>query len=158
VSKRTILNIESQNAFLNANRQLLVIEHKWSCRGYGNSKLIDKRGNLLAQAGGCGYDRLGTVIGDMIEALLPGELLTLAKKECKTGTKTRATSKEYYGLFYNKAERRAYVDGGCGKDCMQRILNRIGFELNYLSEKSGSVSGSEFYELRAISKHTRKYL
>lgn len=154
---RTIKTIAQQQEFLSRHFELDSIEHKWSCRGYGNSKLFDRLGYQITKASGCGYDRFGTVVGQMIEKYFADELLILAKRECKGRGKSRKTSNNFYGLFYNKEKDYAYVDGGCGIDCMKRILNKIGFELNYINETKGSVTGSQFYQLAPISKHTRKY-
>lgn len=155
---QTILTIKEQNEFIKTNYSKVNIEHKWSCRGYGNSKILDTCDNILTKASGCGYDRFGTVIGDLIQLLFPVELLKLAKRECKgKRNSTRKTSKVFYGLFYDSKNNRAYTDGGCGIECMKRILNKIGFELNYINETKGSVTGSQFYQINVISKHVRKY-
>lgn len=154
---KTILTISGQQEFIEKNFSQVNIEHKWSYRGYGNSKILDFRNNVITKAGGCGYDRFGTVIGQLIEILFPDELYKLAKRECKGTSKTRKTSGKYYGMFFNKEKDRAYLDGACGIDCMKRVLNKIGFELEFLNETKGSVSGSEFYRIIPVSKHIRKY-
>ena len=98
---RTILTIKEQNEFLSLNYQLKSIEHKWSCRGYGNSKLIDQHGHTLNKRSGCGYDRFGAVVGDFIADNFKKELHKLAKRECKgERLSCRKTSSKFYGLFY----------------------------------------------------------
>lgn len=156
---KTILTIAQQNEFMKSNYQLSSIEHKWSCRGYGNSRLVDLHGYQMNKRGGCGYDRFGAVLGDFITDTFSNELHKLAKRECKGARMSRRkVSGKFYGLFYDAQQKRAYVDGACGSNCMQKILNAIGFELNYVNETSGSVTGSQFYELAPVSKHNRKYL
>lgn len=159
MGSKTILTKLEQAKWANNNNGAII--HKWSCRGYGNSKLL--RGHdheLLAKASGSGYDRFGTAVGDMIEKLFPNELLKLAKRECKgKRNETRCESQKFYGLFYNKVTGKAYVDGACGRSCMEEILNKIGFELKYKGDcGSKNASGSEFYSIEPISKHTYKYL
>lgn len=156
---KTLLTIAQQQEFLKANYNAAQIEHKWSARGYGNSKILDLHGAQIAKRGGCGYDRFGSVIGDYIQTLFQDELNKLAKRFCKTkysrgGLKS---SNEFYGLFLNK-DGKAYLDGACGDSCMRKVLNVIGFELKYLNETSGSVNGSQFYELVPVSAHIKKYV
>lgn len=154
---RTILTITEQKQFLHSNWQLATITHKWSSRGYGNSKIIDKRGDQLAKATGCGYDRFGAAIGEAIQYLFHLELNKLGKRECRGTSHTRKASKKYYGLFYNAATQTAYLDGACGSSCMMKILNKIGFELTQVAETERSNTGEVFYTLEPISAHARKY-
>ena len=41
-------------------------------------------------------------------------------------------------------DTKTYVDGGCGFSSMERILNKIGFELNWILEAKNQI----VYELR----------
>ena len=154
---KTILTIKEQKEFIHTNWQLATITHKWSSRGMGNSKILDKRDNVLAKAGGCGYDRFGAAIGEAIQYLFHLELNKLAARECKGTNKTRKGSKNYYGLFYNTKTKTAYLDGACGSNCMFKILNKIGFELNQVAETERTNTGEVFYTLEPISAHNRKY-
>ena len=155
---KTLLTIAQQNEFIQNNFKVVQIEHKWSSRGYGNSKILDLHCTQIAKRGGCGYDRFGAVIGDYIESIFQDELNKLAKRFAKvkysTGSKK---SNEFYGLFINK-DGKAYLDGVCGISCMRKVLNAIGFELKYLNETKNSVSGSQFYELVPVSAHIKKYI
>jgi len=154
---RTIKNINDQNEFLENNWQLRTIQHKWSCRGYGNSKILDGQDNILSKASGCGYDRFGAAIGNYIQELFQAELNILGVKYCRGKNKQRKTSKLYYGLFYDSKKKHAYVDGACGTDSMYRILHKIGFELHRVGETSSTYNGSEFFTLEPVSKHNKKY-
>lgn len=157
---RTLLTVKQQTEFLANNYHLAHIEHKWSCRGYGNSKIIDNRGEVVSRASGCGYDRFGTVIGDYMEAIFQTELNKLGKRFCKTVyTKERKASKTFYGMFYNPKTGKAQLDGACGCECMYRILNCIGFELVQVGTTGGKgQTGSVFYELKPVSAHNKKYI
>ncbi len=151
---KTLLTIKQQHAFMSNNRHLETIRHRWSTRGYGNSRLFDNRGNQLAFRSGCGYDRFGAVLGDFIESTFPNALLYLAIRESRGRHATRRGCPKFYGLFYNKKENRAYLDGACGENCMRKVLKVIGFDLVFV----GRAGNDEFYQLRPISKHSRKYL
>lgn len=157
---RTLLTVKEQTEFLANNYHLAQIEHKWSCRGYGNSKILDSRSNVVSRASGCGYDRFGKVIGDYIEAIFQTELNKLGKRFCKTVyTKERKASKTFYGMAYNPKTGETSLDGACGYDCMCRVLNCIGFELVQVgSTGNKGQSGSVFYELRPVSADNKKYI
>jgi len=156
--KRTLLTIKEQEAFFSGNYQQSRITHKWSSRGYGNSKIIDGNGTVLGKASGCGYDRYGAALGNMIMALFPEQVHKLAKRECKGRSQTRKGSKSFYGMFYNRKDDAAYLDGGCGERSMLDILNKIGFSLQYVNESTRSNNGEAFYILRPITKNERKWL
>lgn len=154
---RTLLSIAQQEAYV--ARNTTTIEHKWSARGMGNSKvLVD--GETIARAGGCGYDRWGKVLGDAIQALFPDEVKKLADKHCKTkysNGKARKADK-FYGMFKN-ASGAPYLDGGCGSREMQTILNAIGFSLQQVAETNPNAkTGTVTYQLQPISKHEREWL
>lgn len=150
---RTILTKAQQAQFLSENWQLKTIKHKWSTRGYGSSRILDNEDQLLGRAGGCGYDRYGSALGDTVMGLFPDEVLKLARSKCRSGNKNRRTSKTYYGLIYNAERDTTYIDGACGSECVKRILNKIGFELNFITE----VSNTQIYRMEPVGKHIRKY-
>ena len=129
---KTLLTIAQQNEHLNSNNDY-SFTHKWSCRGYGSSRLVTQTEGQVARATGCGYDRFGTVLGDFIEHFFMAELERLAKRFVKTKSGFRRSSPEFYGLFANK-DGRVYLDGGCGGSSMEKVLNAIGFELKRLAD------------------------
>lgn len=156
---RTLLTISEQNQFLSENPQYRTIKHKWSSRGMGSSKILDAHDNILGAADGCGYDRYGAALGNAIMALFPKLVHKLAKKTCKNGDrKTYMQGPAYYGLFYNKTQGSAWLDGGCGDNCMIAILNKIGFSLERVGESHTSRSGTVFYTLTPINKHEKKWV
>ena len=154
---RTLLTIKQQHAFLADHWQAKTLTHKWSTNGYGNSKILDGQGNVIGKAGGCGYDRYGTALGNAMTALFPKLIHKLAKRECKGSRRTYKQAKDFYGLFYNAVTDKAWVDGGCGHESMKRILQKIGFSLEYVGESERSRTGEQFYRLVPITKHERKY-
>ncbi len=155
---KTLLTIEQQKEWLSANWKNGTIRHYWSCNGYGNSKLFDQCDNLITKEGGCGYDRYGKIIGNMIAIFFPEQLYKLAKSKCTGKRRTYKQAKDFYGLFYNSVDRTAWVDGACGSDCMKKILNKIGFTLECVGQADNGRTGNQFYKLIPITKHDRKYL
>ena len=155
---KTLLTIAQQKQFIADNWKIETICHRWSSRGYGSSRIIDQRDNVLAKATGCGYDRFGTVIGDFIQVTFQNELQRLAKRFCKTKyAGDLKSSKQFYGLFM-RPDGSVYLDGGCGYDCMFRILNCVGFELVQCGKSEKTNNGDEFYSLRPVSDHNKKYI
>lgn len=155
---RTILTIAEQNQFLSDNWQAKNISHKWSSRGMGNSKILDAQGNVIGKAGGCGYDRYGAALGEAIITLFPKELFKLAKRECKGKRRNYKQAKKFYGMFYSSITGMAWLDGGCGSNCMEKILNKIGFSIERVGEHEGSNNGEVFYTLKPVTKHDKQFL
>ncbi|WP_373092537.1 hypothetical protein [Zhongshania sp.] len=158
--KRTILTIEQQHAFLSGNWRARSFCHKWSTNGYGSSTILDAAGDKVCRVGGCGFDRFGTALGEWITATFPRELAALAKRECKKPygpgemSKRWKNSDSYYGLFLR--DGKGAVDGGCGSDCMRKILARIGFEITIAGQTERARTGEQFFIVSPISKHTRR--
>lgn len=154
---KTILTKQQQHAH-RANGMTLV--HKWSTNGYGNSRITESDGTVIAKASGCGYDRYGAALGNAIAELFPAELHQLAKRHCKGRRRTRKQpiNQCLYGLFYDAVEGRAWVDGGCGSRQMEHILNAIGFGLDYVGDSARGRTGETFYTMRPVSKREKEWL
>ena len=153
----TLLNTERQALYL-ANNNDYSFNHKWSCRGDASSRLImEYTGVTVAKANGAGYDRFGRVLGDLIEHFFMGELKCLAKRFAKKKGSYSKSSKEFYGLFL-RPDGTVYLDGACGVSSMEKILNAIGFDFTQRANTGYTgQNGTEFYNLKPISKHARKY-
>lgn len=123
---RTILNKEQQQKWIDENWMLSEL-HIDVTRS-GTVRLYDSRDNLLAKAGGYGYDKVGTVFGDFIKQHFTEELLKLAKSKYLS---------KFYGLSLSNDKNQAYLKGACGDNCMIKILNAIGF--NVRSLRNGTV-------------------
>lgn len=148
---KTLLTIAQQNEFLANNWQFETLTHAWSTAGYGNSKILDQHDNVIAKRTGCGYDRFGATLGDVIETLFAEEIYKLADKtRNKKAQKNRQPSKEYYGLFFNFNEKRAYLDGACGDSCMRKILEKIGFRLVFIKDIDQGRKGYTIYQLQPL--------
>ena len=93
--------------------------------------------NKIASTCGGGYDMKGTVLADFIKLHFENEL-------------KRLNSKEFYGLSFWNPESKKYhkryqqgykicLNGACGFECMQSILNKIGFKLKLISECANEI-------------------
>ena len=154
---RTILTIAQQRAFLEERPSARTWVHRWSTRGMGSSTILDRAGDVIGRARGCGYDRYGTALAQAIEHYFAPALLTLARRECRGPCRDRRGSKKFYGLFYDATRKKAWLDGGCGHQSMERILRKIGFSLTYVGETSRSNNGEAFYTLTPLTPDDRKY-
>ena len=154
IKVNTILTKKEQKEFLDNNWMLKTLHFKWGKTGMHKCWLYDRNDNVLGSAGGCGYDKKGTAFGEFIN--------THFNKELK-----KLNSKEFYGLSHyntkktkNRYQKRSSkntitsVDGGCGFSCMEKILNRIGFALEFVKETKWDT----FYILTELPKghHSRK--
>lgn len=155
MSKQTLIP-KKQQLTHSLNGTILI--HKWNTNGHGSSRFLTNSGDVISEAGGCGYDRRGTAFGDVIEKFFPNELEKLAKRECKGKRKTYKTSKKFYGLFYNSKDDKVLLDGGCGWDCMVRILNKIGFSVEYNGESEKGRTGEQFFKIVPLKSNDRYWL
>lgn len=156
----TLMSKTEQEVFLKENVNLTTLQAKWSCRGEGYVKMLDRDDNKLSRAGGGGYDRWGTCLGNFISDTFSKEVLKLAQRfRAPVNDQRYVTSKEFYGLSYSRKEKLARLDGACGSECMNKILNAIGFELKCIKESNGrAMSGTDIFELVPLSAHNRKYI
>tara|TARA_B100000768_G_C11210140_1_gene345633 strand:+ start:650 stop:1069 length:420 start_codon:yes stop_codon:yes gene_type:complete len=138
----SVLTKKQREDFICNNWKLTTLKFKWSKSGV--CRLYDSRNEKTnLYAGGWGYDKMGTVLGQFIENHFNEHLKKLS-------------SKKFYGLtHYNKNNNKRRVwsnaftkttlDGACGFSCMQNILKKIGFRLEFISDSSNST----IYKLRA---------
>lgn len=154
---KTVLTKKQQTEWCNSNNSSL--KHKWSSRGYGNSKiLVGYDDEQIAKRSGCGYDRFGAVLGDVIQFYFQDELNKIAKNHCKDNGVMRKGSEKFYGLFKSNSDGRVYLDGACGSESMRKILMKIGFSLIFHGSDSKSNNGVEFYEIVPITKNDYRWL
>lgn len=140
-----ILNKQQRKQFLNDNWKLETMFFKWSKSGV--CAIYDKRDQKTEfSAGGGGYDKKGTALGQFINKHFSNELKKLTADRGGRVTRKRTG---FYGLtHYNPKAKshsrrylkratehtKTYVDGGCGFGCMVDILNKIGFDLKFIHE------------------------
>ncbi len=106
MSKQTLLTIAQQKEWCANN--VTTLEHKWSTRGYGSSRIFQGI-TCIGKATGCGYDRYGAALGDAITNLFGAEIHKLAKRECKGRRRNYKKSEKFYGLFYDATKDHAWL-------------------------------------------------
>ena len=143
---------EQRKQFLRDNFKLKTLCFKWSnsgvCRIYN---FRDEKTNF--SAGGYGYDKQGSCLGQLISHYFEDDL---KKLKSDIGGKAFRKRDGLYGVrHWNKSTGKAQktaskhtitsADGACGFDSMKAILEKIGFILEHTYE-SNSIS---MYALRS---------
>ena len=140
--------------FLQDNCRLQTLTFRYTDNAHGNVvKIKDSRGDFIKGVGcrGGGYDMTGTCLGQFIQKMFPDQI-------------KRLDSRDFYGLqHYNMKRRgqaafqakaskhtRTTLDGGCGMQAMQNILNRIGFKLQRVYSSRSSRVDLDVYTLKSI--------
>ncbi len=125
-----------------------VLKFKWTVSrgrdtyGYNICSLwIDR--HKVSSCNGGGYDMKGTALGNWMEEEFQDQL-----RKLPANYGSGDNNKGFYGLsFYNfttqKRQHRfsknvegAYLGGACGFSSMERILNAIGYKLEYIDQGS----------------------
>ena len=148
---KTILSKAKQETFLDDNWKVKTLHFKWGKTGMHKCWLYDRNDNVLGSAGGCGYDKKGTAFGEFLISHFSEEL-------------KKINAKDFYGLsHYNNQTKKyqdraskhtkTYVDGACGFNCMEDILNKIGFNLVFVKDTKWDT----FYTLEELPRkhHSR---
>ena len=131
---KTILTNKQKNDFLYENWRLTTLCFKWGKSGMHPVTIHNKRNESTKfKAGGCGYDKKGTALGQLINHHFKNELSKLNSDDFYGLTHYKENSKK---RFLKKGSKftKSYVDGACGFNCMEKILNKIGFKLNFVME------------------------
>lgn len=102
--------------------------------GYNICRLDDtSTGNRFKCMGG-GYDMRGTVFGEWLAANYQPDLLALKDRANYTSTAAGEfipanREDSLYGMAYLENDNRISLDGACGLECMIRIAEAIGLEV-----------------------------
>ena len=139
--------IKEKKQFLRDNWKLSTLNFTWSKSGVCTLK--NKRNEKLASAGGYGYDKKGTCLGKLLNTYFEEEL-----KKLTANSGSLDTPSGFYGLtHYNPNAKnhkrrylknatkntKTYVDGACGFSTMTNILNKIGFDLEWIIENDNQI-------------------
>jgi len=128
-----LLNKQTRQEFLSDNWKLETLIFRWGKSGMRPVRIYDKRNDKTQfGAGGYGYDKKGTAFARLIAHYFGNEL-------------KRLDSSKFYGLNHYNGKARKYqrraskhtstsIDGACGFSSMERILNKIGFGLEFITE------------------------
>ena len=115
--------------------------------GYNICRLDSRQSGSRYKCNGGGYDMIGTVFGDWLEAEYQRELVEHVKELPKIpyGTIGRLQISEeinpsYYGLTIRE-DGSVALDGACGINCMIRIAEAIGLEVQWEGNRKGHTVG-----------------
>lgn len=113
--------------------------------GYNICRLDDRNNGKRYRCNGGGYDMVGTVFGEWLQDVYQDRLLNLMLKAHSTWSKSEGKTyhndKGFYGMSYYIDENRIVLDGACGLDCMIRIAEAIGLEVQRNHDKKGNTTG-----------------
>jgi hypothetical protein len=102
--------------------------------GYNICRLDDRNNGERFKCMGGGYDMVGTVFAQWLTATYQPELLALKDRAnyvfpLEGAPRPANRENSFYGMTYHEKGERVYLDGACGLDCMIRIAEAIGLEV-----------------------------
>lgn len=144
----------------------LVVSYRGSTvKLYATDEAHDR---LMAKAGGGGYDRAGTCLGEFLQGHFGPELARIASRADSRYRLTRGDGpnerigvdddghapydrRSLYGMrayYRGRKVERVHLDGGCGWDSMVRIAEAIGLQVKYVAE----TKNTKVYLLSGMAK------
>lgn len=143
---RTLLTKQQSKDFVRENWRFQTLTFNWTTSharntyGWNICTLRDFKGDKIASTCGGGYDMKGTVLGEMINKYFTHELKKLSTKDFYGLSHYNPKAKTHKRRFLKHAtsNTKTYVDGGCGFESMNRILEKIGFKLQFVKETKNS--------------------
>ncbi len=102
--------------------------------GYNICRLDDRNNGQRFRTIGGGYDMIGTVFGQWLEANYQKELIEISQRAHNVFNQrkewvTSGRDDSLYGMTYRVADGKVSLDGACGLECMIRIAETIGLEV-----------------------------
>ena len=100
--------------------------------GYNICRLDDRNNGHRFRTIGGGYDMIGTVFGEWLQHYYQKELLEIKSKADRiydSILRDNTVTDSFYGMTYNVRSNTVTLDGACGIDCMIRIAEAIGLEV-----------------------------
>ena len=102
--------------------------------GYNLCRLDSRATGARYRACGCGYDMVGTVLGDWLESEYQDKLRAFVAAnadqltDCGYSTAGYMRLPDHYGLTV-RPDGRVVLDGGCGSDCIIRLAANLGISV-----------------------------
>lgn len=101
---------------------------------YNICRLDDRNNGKRFRCMGGGYDMIGTVFGEWLEANYQKELREISQRAKRVFNQQKewidcGRSDSLYGMTYYVKEGRISLDGACGIESMIRIAEAIGLEI-----------------------------
>ena len=102
--------------------------------GYNICRLDDRNNGQRFKCMGGGYDMVGTVFGQWLAAYYQDRLLALKGRAngvftIANGYQPANNPKSLYGMVWIEKDNRISLDGACGLECMIRIAEAIGLDI-----------------------------
>ena len=102
--------------------------------GYNICRLDDRNNGQRFRTIGGGYDMIGTVFGQWLETYYQKELMEISQQAKRVFNQQKewidcGRSDSFYGMNYYVNDGRISLDGACGLECMIRIAEAIGLEV-----------------------------
>lgn len=102
--------------------------------GYNICRLDDTSTGERFKCMGGGYDMVGSVFAQWLEACYQADLVALKDRANYTSTAAGEfipanREDSLYGMAYLENDNRISLDGACGLECMIRIAEAIGLEV-----------------------------
>lgn len=110
--------------------------------GYTICRLDDSLSGKRYRCMGGGYDMVGTCFGDWLADNYQTELLKIKERAHYRFGTWEPQKDSFYGMSYNAQKNKVSLDGACGLDCMFKIANAIGLEVQR-EYKTNSMSRGE---------------
>lgn len=123
--------------------------------GYNICKLSAGYNGTVYRTCGGGYDMVGTVVGEWLQANYQERLLALGMNACAArvdaANKYESRNEGMYGMCYRVERKkvdgrlaqvaRITLDGGCGIESMRKIAEAIGLSLTATVNRKGHATG-----------------
>lgn len=152
--KRALMTKAQRAQFLQDNWRLQTLTFRYTDGAHGNVvKIKDFCGDFIKGVGcrGYGYDMTGTCLGQFIQKMFPDQIKRLDSRDFY-GVHHRNMKRKGRAAFQAKASKhtRTTLDGGCGMQSMQNVLNRIGFKLQRVHSSRSNRVDLDVYVLTSI--------
>lgn len=118
--------------------------------GYNVARLDVRSTDRRFKCMGGGYDMIGTVLGEWMQATYQERLLALAVQgrlmPCNYHAPDWFKREDLYGLTFHMPtgapeKNRAVLDGACGVSSMERIAEALGISLSRTYNRKGHTTG-----------------
>lgn len=107
--------------------------------GYPIVRVTDQNTGQSFRTMGGGYDMLGTVFADWLQATFQDRLMS------ELGAMTREElSRQHYGarhIFLADGSELITLDGACGQNSIERIARAIGLQVRHTWNRRGHTTG-----------------
>lgn len=101
--------------------------------GYNICRLDDRNNGQRFKCMGGGYDMVGTVFAEWLCTTYPEKLLALKGRAhyqiLLAGRQVNKNEDAIYGLTYHEKGDRVHMDGACGLECVLKVAELIGLDV-----------------------------